>query len=96
MKHLEILKSPVEPGHNNCNLAGEPIINQTSRIKGIPVIFQDEKEYTELDKEQLNYLVQAWPPVASGFSGGHFFGTSTIYFGIVGKEYFMTKGHFHP
>lgn len=95
MNHLEILKSPVELCLNNYTIAGKPIINQTRKMKDIPVKFQDEKEYLELDQEQLDYIVQAWLPVVDGTKGGIFFGTSTIYSGKVEKEYFMTKGHFH-
>lgn len=95
MKHLEILKSPVELCLNNFAMTGEPIINQTRKLKDIPGIFTDEKAFLKMDQEHLAYTVQAWFPVADGTPGGLFFGTSTIYPGKVGNEYFMTKGHFH-
>jgi glucose-6-phosphate isomerase, archaeal len=95
MKHLEICKSLVELNLNNYQMTGEPVINQTRKLKDIPGIFQDEKAFAEMDQDQLAYTVQAWLPVADGTSGGLFFGASTIYPGKVGNEYFMTKGHFH-
>lgn len=95
MKHLEIMKSPVELNLNDYLMKGEPVINQTRKLKDIPGIFGNEKAYTEMDQEQLAYTVQAWLPVADGTPGGLFFGASTIYPGKVGNEYFMTKGHFH-
>lgn len=95
MKHLAILKSPVELTLGNYNLAGDPVINQTRKLKDIPGIFADVKAYTDMDQEQLIYTVQAWLPVSEGTPGGLFFGASTIYPGKVGNEYFMTKGHFH-
>lgn len=95
MKHLEILKSPVKLNPDNYELSGEPIIIQARKLKDIPGIFGDEIAYSEIDQEQVAYAVQAWLPVAEGTAGGLFFGTSTIYPGKVGNEYFMTKGHFH-
>jgi glucose-6-phosphate isomerase len=95
MKHLEIMKSPVELNLKNCQMTGEPVINQTRKLKDISGIFGDEKAYAKMDQEQLAYTVQSWLPVADGTPGGLFFGASTIYPGKVGNEYFMTKGHFH-
>lgn len=95
MKHLEICKSPVELNLENYHITGEPIINQTRKLKDIPGIFQNKKTYDLMNPEQLIYTVQSWFPVAEGIPGGLFFGTSTIMSGKVGKEYFMTKGHFH-
>ena len=95
MKHLEIMKSPVELNLNDYLMKGEPVINQVRKLKDIPGIFGDEKAYSAMDQEQLAYTVQAWLPVADGTPGGLFFGASTIYSGKVGNEYFMTKGHFH-
>jgi glucose-6-phosphate isomerase, archaeal len=95
MNHLKILKSPVKLNSDNYELSGDPVINQTRKLKDIPGIFQDLKAYTDMDQEQLVYTVQAWLPVSEGTPGGLFFGASTIYPGKVGNEYFMTKGHFH-
>lgn len=95
MKHLQILKSPVNLNSANYDMTGEPVINQTRKLKDITGIFDDEKAYQEMDQEQLAYTVQAWLPVTDGTPGGLFFGASTIYNGKVGNEYFMTKGHFH-
>jgi glucose-6-phosphate isomerase len=95
MNHLKILKSPIKLNPDNYELSGEPVINQTRKLKDIPGIFADEKAYTYMDLEQEVYSVQAWLPVDEGTLGGLFFGASTIYPGKVGNEYFMTKGHFH-
>jgi glucose-6-phosphate isomerase len=95
MKHLEILKSPVELDLINYQMKGEPVISQVRKLKDIPGFFEDEKAFSEMDPELLAYTVQAWLPVADGTPGGLFFGASTIYPGKVGNEYFMTKGHFH-
>jgi len=64
-------------------------------LKDISRIFHDEKALEAMNQEQLAYSVQSWLPVVEGTPGGLFFGTSTVYPGKVGDEYFMTKGHFH-
>ena len=95
MKHLEICKSPVELNLKNYHLAGELIIHQIRKLKDLKGIFQDQEVFDHTDQEELVYTVQSWLPVADGTPGGLYFGVSTIYPGKVGKEYFMTKGHFH-
>jgi len=95
MKHLQILRSPVELDLNNYALKGEPVSNQTRKLKDLSGIFLDQEAFDQMGPEQIAYTVQSWLPVADGTPGGLFFGISTIYPGKVGNEYFMTKGHFH-
>lgn len=95
MKHLQILKSPVELDLKDYAISGDPIINQTRKLKDLEGIFQDQEAFDLMDPEQLAYTIQSWLPVSEGTPGGLFFGVSTIYPGEVGNEYFMTKGHFH-
>jgi glucose-6-phosphate isomerase len=58
-------------------------------------VFEDESAQTGMDPDQLVYEVQAWKPVPDGTEGGLFWGSSTVYPGVVGDEYFLTRGHFH-
>lgn len=95
MEHLQLKKTPVELDPGNYRLKGDPVINQTRKLKDLSGIFQDEKAFTRLDPEQIAYTVQAWLPVADGTPGGLYFGTTNLMPGKVGNEYFMTKGHFH-
>ena len=95
MKHLKILKSPVELALNNYAMKGEPVIHQMRVLKDIAGIFNDQAALSGMNQETLVYSVQAWMPVEEGTPGGLYFGASTIYPGTVGNEYFMTKGHFH-
>lgn len=95
MKNLEIMKSPVEFALKDFKLKGEPIIYQQRSIKDIASIFLDQEAVKLMSPEIQAYTVQTWLPVTEGTHGGLFFGTSTIIPGKVGKEYFMTKGHFH-
>jgi glucose-6-phosphate isomerase len=95
MKHLKIQKSPVELGLKDFSMKGEPITCQQRVLNDISSIFLDQEALNSIPPETPVYKVQAWLPVADGTPGGLFFGTSTIMPGKVGKEYFMTKGHFH-
>ena len=95
MKHLEILRSPVEFGVTNLKLVGSPVNFQQRRLDEITSIFLDQEAVKRLPSQTIVYQVQSWQPVAEGTPGGLFFGTSTIMHGKVGQEYFMTKGHFH-
>jgi glucose-6-phosphate isomerase, archaeal len=95
MAHLKIARTPVELSLKDFQLGGKPIVNQTRKIKDLTGIFQDQKAIDKIDPDQDVYSIQAWMPVAEGTTGGLFIGTSTIFPGKVGQEYFMTKGHFH-
>jgi glucose-6-phosphate isomerase, archaeal len=95
MKHLEILKSPVEVSLKDFSLKGDNVIYQQRTIKDIAGIFLDQEAVTLVASETKVYIVQAWLPVPEGTPGGLSFGTSIIMPGKVGNEYFMTKGHFH-
>ena len=95
MKHLEIKNTPVEINLPDFSLHGDLIESQYRWIKNLKGIFWDESEFKKTDQEKLAYKVQCWFPVDEGTPSGLFFGTSTIFPGKVGKEYFMTKGHFH-
>ena len=95
MNHLIIKKSPVQLDLKNYNLNGEPVVRQERKLKDVEGIFKNKDVLKTSDKEQPVYSVQAWLPVTEGKTGGLFFGTSTLFPGKVGDEYFMTKGHFH-
>ena len=48
-----------------------------------------------IDPETIVYEVESYFPVAQNTEGGLFYGITYIHPGVVGNEYFMTKGHFH-
>jgi glucose-6-phosphate isomerase, archaeal len=58
-------------------------------------IFRDQQAWRRLDPETVVYRVWWWEPVPSGTEGGLFWGLTEIQPGRVGKEYFMTRGHWH-
>lgn len=92
---MEIRETPVKISLSDFTLFGTPVINQEKKLKDLAGIFYNGEAYSRMDMEQTVYRVQTWMPVAEGTKGGLFFGTSTVYPGRIGDEYFMTKGHFH-
>jgi glucose-6-phosphate isomerase, archaeal len=95
MHHLKIIRPPVEVNLGNYELTGSPVINQRKRLKDLDGIFYDKKAFARIDLQQTAYTVQAWLPVAEGTPGGLYFGTTNLFPGKVGNEFFMTRGHLH-
>jgi len=85
------VKLTIESGKLN----GEKVISITKRLKDLENIFEYENIREKMDQSIVVYEVQAHLPVAEGTNASLFFGTTIIYPGKVGNEYFMTKGHFH-
>lgn len=76
-------------------LTGDKVISTIKRLRDLENVFGMEKIREKMEQNQIVYEVQAYFPVKEGTEAGLFFGTTTIHPGKVGKEYFMTKGHFH-
>lgn len=94
-KHLQIATSDLRVHLKNGRLSGDGVQDSRRRLKDLENVFDNEAARKQMDGDQVVYEVQAHFPVPAGTTGGLFFGTSTIYPGKVGQEYFMTKGHFH-
>lgn len=73
---------------------GENVSKSIRHLKHLKGIFEDVDAFQALDPETIVYEVQMHCE-EDGKEGGLLFGTSFIYPGKVGNEYFMTKGHFH-
>ena len=76
-------------------LTGANVTVSYKRLKQLENVFADKKAFAEMDGEQIVYRVECHAAIDEVKPGGLFFGTSYIYPGQVGGEYFMTKGHFH-
>lgn len=76
-------------------LSGEGVIDLRRTLGDLKGIFADEDARAAADQNQTAYLVQAHMTEEEGKEGGLFMGTTFLYPGRVGNEYFMTKGHFH-
>lgn len=71
------------------------IVKSETRISDLSGFFENEKIRASMDQDQIIYHVEAFCPERDGTEGGLFFGTSYLLPGLVGDEYYMTKGHFH-
>jgi glucose-6-phosphate isomerase len=67
-------------------------VKKLGQLKGI---FLDEESRQRMDQDAVVYRVWWWEAVEPGTEGGLLWGTTEIYPGHVGKEYFMTHGHRH-
>lgn len=76
-------------------ILGKDIIKKITIISDMPGCFEDEKKQSGIDQKTIVYKVEMHQAVENGTRGGLFFGFSHVYPGLVGDEYFMTKGHVH-
>lgn len=76
-------------------LSGSDIIKSEKRVKELKGVFENEAVRNTMDQEAVIYRVEMHAKEKEGIEGGLFFGTSYVNPGVVGDEYFMTKGHFH-
>lgn len=77
------------------SLVGECVEQLSRNLESIKSIFEAADTVTEEQGQQVAYTVSSYLPVAEGTEGGLYFGITRLYPGLVGDEYFMTKGHFH-
>lgn len=79
----------------NGYLAGNNIGHSSVSIGDLVEVFREETIRKTMDPKAVVYEVDAFKPVEDGSEGGLFFGVTRINSGAVGKEYFMTRGHYH-
>lgn len=79
----------------NEKLEGNRIDKIDRKLKNLKDIFFDKNALEKMDPETIVYEVESYLPVALNTEGGLFYGITYIHPGVVGDEYFMTKGHFH-
>jgi glucose-6-phosphate isomerase len=77
------------------SMQGVQVRELVKKLGELPGIFRDQRVWEAADPETVVYKVQWWTPVPESTEGGLFWGTTTIEPGLVGDEYFMTRGHFH-
>jgi glucose-6-phosphate isomerase, archaeal len=76
-------------------LHGSAVSEISRRLGDLRGVFRDSDAHAAMDPAAMVYRVQLYQPVAEGLEGGLFWGTTVIEPGLVGDEYFLTKGHFH-
>lgn len=74
---------------------GGGVVRAERRIADLDAVFADAEAFARLPADRLVYRTACVFPVPDGTEGGLFWGTTFIQPGMVGNEYFMTKGHFH-
>lgn len=79
----------------NGSLSGGQIVHSKTCIADMAGYYHNESARSSLDQAKIVYRVAAHFAEKPGTTGGLFFGISTVFPGLVGQEYFMTKGHFH-
>src|SRR6218665_988780 len=77
------------------SMEGSEVANSQRTLGEMASYYMDQAALQKLDPNEIIYRVQSHMAVPEGSPGGIYFGTTFIKPGQVGKEYFMTKGHFH-
>lgn len=75
--------------------SGSSVSETLRTVEDMKGYFRDERARQSLNPQTIIYRVQSYLPVREGEEGGLFLGTTFIQPGVVGDEYFMTKGHLH-
>jgi glucose-6-phosphate isomerase, archaeal len=86
---------PIRVDFSTGELTGTGIEEIHRTIGQLGGVFRDYEAWRAMNPDQLAYRVQLFRPVAEGVIGGLFWGSTFVEPGLVGDEYFMTKGHFH-
>lgn len=76
-------------------MKGEGVLRSTRTLGDLNGIFADAEAYDKMDKDTVAYRVASIEPDPQGTVGGLYMGITYLNPGKVGREYFMTKGHFH-
>jgi glucose-6-phosphate isomerase len=90
-----IRAAPLTTDWSSGHVSGAAVQRAERRLGDLRGLFADEAARAALPQERLAYATECAFPVPEGSAGGLFWGTTFIEPGLVGDEYFMTKGHFH-
>jgi glucose-6-phosphate isomerase, archaeal len=82
----------VDTENEKISNADNHIIRKLSSMKGQ---YMDEKTYKDMLDEEDLILYEVYEKLVPELEGELLQGMSIVHPGKVGKEYFMTKGHFH-
>jgi|SRR5215472_10114285 len=92
---LQTSPHPTTVDWGSGSISGEGIEERVTKIGQLAGLFRDEAARCRMDPESEVYRVRFWKPVPDGTTGGLFWGSTTLQPGLVGDEYFMTRGHYH-
>lgn len=77
------------------HLTGPTVTESRRTIAGLKGYFLDEAARAAMDQDHVVYRVQAYEPQPEGTEGAVCCATTFLEPGVVGDEYFLTRGHFH-
>jgi glucose-6-phosphate isomerase len=90
------IAGPISVDLSSGSIENDPRVERAVKTVGqMKKVFLDEQARCGMDPAQVMYALQYWKPVPDETEGGLFWGNSTVFPGLVGEEYFMTRGHFH-
>ncbi|MDR1782976.1 MAG: glucose-6-phosphate isomerase [Dysgonamonadaceae bacterium] len=92
---LNIEKSLAYFNRDNGEIDCPSTVNSQKKLCDLKNVFLDEEKRSMMNQERKVYETSCYFPVEEGLKGGLFWGTTKIFSGKVGNEYFMTRGHFH-
>lgn len=92
---MAVPTAPMNVDLSSGELLGQGVQHLTRTIQEMKGIYRDEESRKLLDQKAVVYRVESFHPVDEGNEGGLFWGTTFLNPGMVGDEYFMTKGHQH-
>jgi glucose-6-phosphate isomerase, archaeal len=72
-----------------------PVQSAHVTVGDLEGVFADEAAFATIPGRALVYTTQVSRPIPEGAEGGLFYGHTLIMPGLVGSEFFMTRGHFH-
>lgn len=76
-------------------LSGLEVTRSRRTIGGVKGYFLDESVRAGMDQDQIVYRVESYEPQPEGSPGAICCATTYLEAGMVGDEYFLTRGHFH-
>ena len=76
-------------------LSGDNMRQSATTIADMQGFYENEEARQAMPQDTVLYRVQMHAQEAEDTVGGLFFGTSFLQPGLLGGEYFMTKGHYH-
>ncbi|MFZ3086260.1 MAG: glucose-6-phosphate isomerase [Candidatus Hydromicrobium sp.] len=96
---MEEKKNRIKPFSFRIDLINKTISNPDSHIvrklSSMKNQYLDETSYNEMIKKEDTVLYEVYEKLVPEIEGELIQGLSIVHPGKVGKEYFMTKGHFH-
>jgi len=75
-------------------LTGPSVIKVRRTVGDLAGYWLDSDKAAEVSNDLL-YVTQSWFPEPEGTEGAILWGNTTLMPGLVGDEYFMTRGHWH-